>query len=132
VAWVVGKLRRPPPAPAPSPFAARAAFTAHAQVELTLRAPQLPSLGSAMPEGEYECALVLGGEGFSARWIVPPGRVLPRGEPLALAVEFLAPAVALPRFAPGTPFRVLIGESFVGDGRVLAPIEPIELNPQAA
>ncbi|CAN5593820.1 hypothetical protein BH10PSE18_BH10PSE18_21880 [soil metagenome] len=35
--------------------------------------------------------------------------------------ELLSPALALalPRFAPGTVFRMLVDESFIADGRVL-------------
>lgn len=70
----------------------------------------------------YGCALVLGTQGFSARWRVEPGEALPRGTPRALQVEFLKPALALPGFAPGTPFRMLVGESFIADGQVLRPV----------
>ena len=51
--------------------------------------------------------------------MVPPGDALERGLPAALPVEFLSPALARPRFPEGTVFRVLIGDSFIADGRVL-------------
>ncbi|MDB5730143.1 MAG: hypothetical protein JWQ03_38 [Variovorax sp.] len=118
ISWLVQRLRRSV-APEPSAFETRGVFTAHALVELTLRAPQLPSEDIPIPEGEHFCALVLGHEGFSARWLVPSGQSLRRGQPHTLQVEFLAPTVALPRFPRETIFRMLVGESFIGDGRVL-------------
>lgn len=69
--------------------------------------------------GEYRCALVIDKEGFSARWFVPPGEVLERGTAAEVDIEYLSPTLAQPRFAQGAVFRVLIGDSFVADGRVL-------------
>jgi len=66
---------------------------------------------------------VIGNEGFSGKWRVPEGGSFYRGTPQRLEVEFLAPALALPKFAPGVVFRMLVGESFIGDGRVLRPVE---------
>ena len=40
-----------------------------------------------------------------------------------MPVEFLSPALALPKFQPGTVFRMLVGESFIGDGRVLQVLD---------
>jgi hypothetical protein len=120
VAWLFAKLRRPAPTAAdPSGFEAKGAFHPHALVELTMRAPQLPSEDMPIAEGEHRCALVVDNEGFSARWFVAPGRAFRRGTAQALEVEFLAPALALPRFQRDAAFRMLVGESFVGDGRVL-------------
>jgi len=119
VAWSYRKITRRPQPAVQEPPAFGAAFTAHARVELTLRAPQLPSHNTLLPAGEYRCALVLGQEGFSARWLVPEGEALARGVPHALQVEFLTPSVAGPRFPSGTVFRVLADDSFIADGRVL-------------
>jgi hypothetical protein len=124
IAWLIGKYGKRPgstaAAPAgPSTFDARGPFTAHARVELTLRPPALPSQDVPITPGEYRGALVLDTEGFSARWFVPPGEVLQRGAPHALEIEFLAPAIAAPRFPRDTVFRVLVGDSFVADGKVL-------------
>ncbi|WP_076999016.1 hypothetical protein [Variovorax sp. KK3] len=118
IAWLIAKLRRPVTAE-PTGFEAGNAFRPHALVELTLRAPQLPSENSLIGEGEHHCALVVDNEGFSARWVVPPGKAFRRGTPQTLQVEFLKPAIALPRFPRDTEFRMLVAESFVGDGRVL-------------
>ncbi|MEJ7687717.1 MAG: hypothetical protein WKG52_12400 [Variovorax sp.] len=84
-----------------------------------LRAPELPADDTPVPEGEHRCALVVGNEGFTARWMVPRGGAFRRGDVRMAEVEFSRPDVALPRFGTGTVFRMLVGESFVGDGRVL-------------
>jgi hypothetical protein len=122
IAWLISKRpRRAPSAPAVAPpsFDTAGTFTPHARVELTFRKPALPSQDAPIAPGEYRCALVIDKEGFSARWIVPPGDALERGKPAALEVEFLSPAMAQPKFAQGAVFRVLIGDSFIADGRVL-------------
>ncbi|MET0541158.1 MAG: hypothetical protein ABWZ88_05330 [Variovorax sp.] len=118
IAWLVGKWRRPPPPAAPS-FGPAADFSPHARVELTLRPAAVPVEDTRIAEGEHRCSLVIGNDGFSVRWFVAPGDVVRRGQPHALDIEFLAPAVALPRFQPTAAFRMLVGPAFVGDGRVL-------------
>ena len=122
IAWLVSKRPRRAPraaAVAPPSFDTAGAFTPHARVALTFRKPGLPSQDVPIAPGEYRCALVLDKEGFSARWVVPPGDALERGLPASLAIEFLSSALARPRFPEGTAFRVLIGDSFIADGRVL-------------
>ncbi|MDM0048000.1 hypothetical protein [Variovorax sp. J22R115] len=123
IAWLIARIRRPA-APPPSPFDERRAFEPHARVELTLRQPKLPSHDTPVAEGEHRCALVVDNEAFSARWWVRPGEAFRRGTAQTLEVEFLAPALALPRFPADTAFRMLVGESFIGDGRVLQVLEP--------
>lgn len=122
ISWLIARLRRPAPA-APSPFDERLAFEPQLLVELTLRPPMVPAEDIPVPPGEHRCALVIGNEAFSARWWVPADRSFRRGTPQALEVEFLAPRLALPRFQPEAGFRMLVGESFIGDGRVLRSIE---------
>lgn len=117
IAWAVRKLRRPV-VEVPS-FGPASAFRADLRVALTLRESQLPAGNGPLPAGEYRAALVLDKEGFNARWCVPPGQALVRGQAGTLDIELLSPAVALPRFASGTAFRVLTGDSFIGDGVVL-------------
>ncbi|VTU17838.1 hypothetical protein SRS16CHR_02111 [Variovorax sp. SRS16] len=118
ISWLVARIRRPA-APGAASFEAGAPFQPHALVELTLRTPMLPSEDTPILAGEHRCALVIDNEGFSARWFVAPGETFRRGVAQTLDVEFLAPALALARFQPGAAFRMLVGESFVGDGRVL-------------
>lgn len=124
IAWLVSKRPRRAPraataAVAPPSFDTAGAFTPHARVELVFRKPGLPSQDVPIAPGEYRCALVVDKEGFSARWVVPAGEPLERGKSAVLDVEFLSPAVARPRLPPGASFRVLIGEAFIADGRVL-------------
>ncbi|HET7837847.1 MAG TPA: hypothetical protein VFL43_18675 [Variovorax sp.] len=126
ISWLISRLRRPATM-APSPFDERPAFEPQLLVELTLRPPKLPADDIPVPAGEHRCALVIGNEAFSARWWVPPDRSFRRGIPQALEVEFLAPQLALPKFQAEAGFRMLVGESFIGDGRVLRPVEPTRL-----
>lgn len=126
ISWLISRLRRPAPM-APSPFDERPAFEPQLLVELTLRPPKLPAEDIPVPAGEHRCALVVGNEAFSARWRVPPDRSFRRGIPQALEVEFLAPQLAMPKFQAEAGFRMLVGESFIGDGRVLRPVEPTRL-----
>lgn len=120
ISWLVARVRRPA-APVPDAFAAVGAFAAHLQVTLKFRAPQLPVDDVPVAVGEHRGALVLGSnEGFSARWFVPPGDAVRLGTAQELQVEFLTPALALPHFPPHTAFRMLVGQTFIGDGRVRA------------
>jgi len=119
IAWLIGKLPRRAPPAVPASFDAARAFAPHFLAELTLRPPALPSHDVPLGAGEYRCALVVGNEGFSARWLVPQGEVLARGTPHALDIELLSPETAAARFPAGAAFRVLVGDSFIADGRVL-------------
>jgi hypothetical protein len=125
IAWLIGQLRRKPATDAAPAAAADALQTFRPQlaVELTLRPAAVPAEDLPIAEGEHHCAFVIGNEGFSGKWRVPEGGSFYRGTPQRLEVEFLAPALALPKFAPGVVFRMLVGESFIGDGRVLQPLE---------
>ena len=117
VAWLVARLRRAP-APRPETFGAADTFNPHAMVELTLRAAKLPSEDAPVAVGEHRCALVVGNDGFSARWFVRPGETVRRGKPHCLQIEFLTPTVALQVLRPEAAFRMLVGGAFIGDGQV--------------
>lgn len=123
IGWLVQKLRARRALAVPPEPDYPGAFQGHVRVELTLRPSQVPRHNAPLGQGDHRAALVLADEGFSARWIVPAGDALPRGTPKTIDMEFLAPATARPRFEPGTAFRVLIGESFIGDGRVLQRLD---------
>ena len=76
----------------------------------------LAAAGSAAP-----FTLVLGSEGFSARCAQPEAwtdAALADGD-FPCAVEFAAPALALPRFPQTTPFVLAAGTGAVARGRVL-------------
>lgn len=131
VGWVFGKVRvmrqlRQAAAAAaageapsvPLAFDDTAPFAPQLWIDLTLRPSSLPAENYAISPGLYGCALVVGNQGFTARWRVEPGEAVARGVPHALKLEFLRPALALPCFAPGTAFRMLVGETFIGDGQV--------------
>ncbi|KQP37872.1 hypothetical protein [Pseudorhodoferax sp. Leaf274] len=120
IGWGYGKLLRKPP-PAPEGFAADQAFQPQALVEFTLRPASIPAEDGPVKAGEHRCVLVVGNQGFQMRWLMPQGETFRRGEKRAAAVEFLAPHKALPLLPPGTPFRMMVGDAFVGDGRVLQP-----------
>lgn len=64
------------------------------------------------------CALVVGTEAFSAR-LSRPLAGLRHDAPLVTEAEFLHPAMALPQFAEGTPFRVIANNQLVAQGQVL-------------
>lgn len=128
IAWLVNRMRAAralkkaaavvAAAPA-APLREDMPFEPHAWVELTLRPASVPAEDMPIAEGEHHCALVVGNEGFSARWRVAPGRSFRRGTLQTLPVEFRVPATALARLQPGAAFRMLVGEAFIGDGRVL-------------
>jgi hypothetical protein len=129
IAWLISRLKRPGTAAdalAPADIEANAhaarrqGFQPHVTADITLRPAAVPAEDHRIGKGEYRCAFVVDNQGFSAIWRVDAGVSFRRGSTQRLAVEFLAPALALPRFAPGTAFRMLEGESFVGDGRVVA------------
>lgn len=118
VGWGYGKLLRKPP-PAPEGFAPDQAFQPQALVEFTLRPAQIPADDIPVKAGEHRCVLVVGNQGFQMRWQMPPGEIFRRGATRQTAVEFLTPHKALPQLPQGTPFRMMVGDAFIGDGRML-------------
>jgi hypothetical protein len=120
--WCIARLpRRRQAAPAgPAGFAANSPFQPQLQVEFSLRRSSVPAENTPLAAGEHRAVLVVANQGFQMRWRVAAGAALPRGEAHALPIELLSPATALPQLPPGTDFRLLVGESFIGDGRVLA------------
>jgi hypothetical protein len=71
--------------------------------------------------GEYRAILTVGGESFSARFVVPDGCVASPGDTIEVGVQFLLPEKALPRFRVGARFTVSEGRS-IGEGVVLANV----------
>jgi hypothetical protein len=139
VAWLLARLKRPAkPAPATAGAMAAAAaaesvakaletpFRAHALADITLRPAPIPADDLLIAEGEHVCAFVVGTEGFSGRWRVGDGGAFRRGTTQRLPVEFLSPTVALTRLVPGTAFRMLVGEAFIGDGMIVGPASTMD------
>ena len=142
VAWIFGKVRVARQAAkavkaakatgstapeAPTQVAAPTAtgdFAADVIVEFTLRPAAIPADDLPIAEGEHQCAFVVGNEGFSARWRVPVGGSFYRGTAQTLEAQFLSPTLALPKCQPGTAFRMLIGDAFIGDGQVRQVLRP--------
>lgn len=65
------------------------------------------------------CTLVIAAEGFTARLAIPLADWLASGHTQALELEFLRPTLAVPRFPPGTSFKVVAGSAVAGDGLVV-------------
>jgi hypothetical protein len=116
VGYFFGKLPR---RSAPPAFAPELPFNPHLLVTLAPlpnRELQAPVAGTAAL-----FTLILGSEGFTARCAQAPA---PGGAPpieghFPYAVEFAAPALALPRFSEAEPFVLAAGASAVARGRVL-------------
>ncbi|MDB5872784.1 MAG: hypothetical protein JWQ07_2226 [Ramlibacter sp.] len=89
-------------------------FAPHLEVELMPGTATQP-----LAPGHTGCTLLLGTEGFTARLGTPLAGWLASGQAQAIELEFLRPALALPRFGAGTAFQVLAGPVVVGQGRVL-------------
>lgn len=112
------KSRRPrpgtrPPLPA---FDETAPFVAHAELAFDQLIEGWPERSG----GEHRCLLLLGTEGFTARFIAPEHHT---GGPLRVAVQFLSPDKALEKLTAGTAVRVAVGRQYVGAGRVMSSAE---------
>ena len=116
IAWLVARAHKPKNAP--PGFAPSSAFTASAQITLTLLAAEVPSQSRPIRAGLFQCMVVVGHEAFSARLSVPPDAEPVPEVAQSLEVEFLRPALALQKLAPGTEFSLLSGRTLLGRGRV--------------
>ncbi|MFC5498299.1 hypothetical protein ACFPOE_12210 [Caenimonas terrae] len=81
--------------------------------------PLAPPPRLAQPLAGDGCALVVGTEGFTVRLSQPLSAWLAAGRPVQVQAQFLKPGMALARFAPETPFRIVARQQLVGQGRVL-------------
>jgi hypothetical protein len=102
--------------------AADGGFRAELVAEVTFDWPLRNDGRHPVPGREYPCILAIGADGFSARFVVPAGATNAPDAARRVEVEFLVPALALPRFPAGATFRVLEGADFRGEGRVLEPV----------
>lgn len=116
VAFAIRKLG--PGLRQPRGFAGGSPFTAQLCAEISpLQLDSKPS--RALAANECNCTLVVGTEGFSARSARPLSQLLAPGVPHQVDLEFLRPAIALPRLPPGTRFGLLAGTRVVATGRVI-------------
>src|SRR4051812_40002866 len=91
--------------------------------EIIARVSLLPAdvggTGLAVGAGDFKTILTIGSESFSARVAEPVGRPLSPGASAEVAVQFLVPDAALPKFQPGAQFKIWEGTD-IGIGEVLA------------
>ncbi len=79
----------------------------------------------ALGPGQRNCTVIVGNEGFTAR----TGQALSQAlaappSPAVVELEFLRPALALPRLPPGADFYLMVGPAVVASGRVRAHAGP--------
>jgi len=86
----------------------------HARVQISFARPQRPN-ATSMGDKVLTCLFVVGTEGFTARIALPDWTQSFEGD-----VQFLFPEKALARFRNETEFAILVGNSTVGKGRVVA------------
>lgn len=101
-------------------FAAGTVFEPHARLELTLLAADTPRLSRPIRAGYFDCALVVGSEGFTTRLSVAVNDEPVPEVPCTLEVQFLRPELALAQLTPGTRVALLSGRTLLGMGRVLS------------
>ena len=115
VAFVIQRVKLARRANAAAEFAPDDPFMAHLLVEI---AP-VDAGASALSPDRRNCTLVVGHEGFTARAAAPVAQWLGGAPGGTVALQLLRPALALHRFAPDTPFRIMVQGSVIGTGRVL-------------
>lgn len=120
IVWFFARKRRPVSV-APQ-FSSDAPFVPHALVELTLLQGAGDGPRQTHSGGEHRCVLVVGTEGFSVRFVLPPDTPFGAADALQTEVQFLVPEKALARFAAGVSFQVLVGRTVVGNGKVMAVV----------
>lgn len=106
IGYLMARFARRPPT---TGFPPQAPFVAErlADVRFDAATPDL-----ARP---LACTLLQGSEAFTARL---RSAAPADADAAAVELQFLVPGVALPRFAPGAEFRVVFGQTAVGEGRV--------------
>ena len=115
IAWLVRRMPRKPPRV--TSFSPQSAFTEH----LRVHAEVLPLAGdvlAAFDAADPRCTLIVGKQGFTARFRQPAVQVLGSPGPRLLSLELLRPDAARPHLTPGTKFHLLLGATAVASGRV--------------
>lgn len=116
IAWLVQRAKTPAQ---PMGFADDAEFACHAQIEITLLPPPVPQAARPIRVGLFQCILIVGSEGFTARLHVPSGHEPEPGVPATFDVQFLRPDTATPKLPAGTRFTLLAGRTPIAQGQVL-------------
>ena len=71
---------------------------------------------------ELRTSLVVAGLTYIARVSISDGNAFVQGLPIEVPVEFMFPERALPKFTPGTQFKIWAGKD-VGTGEVLSMVD---------
>jgi hypothetical protein len=104
--------------PMPLGFDAGEPFAPHVALKLTPAAEWDIAKARAARSG-HRAILVVGTQGFTARFALPAEAGLHAGVPLRVQAQFLRPEVALPHFQAGAAFTLLEGGRTVGTGTVV-------------
>lgn len=103
-------------------FDGRPAFTRHVSAQL-VAVPERAWLVQSLAPDDARCTLVIGSDGFSARTQAPLREVLTLARAAtggAAALELLKPHLAMPRLVPGAHFHLVVGDTAVAEGTVMA------------
>ncbi len=69
-----------------------------------------------IPSGEFRCHIVVGSDGYSARFFVPQEQVYVDGREYLIELQFLIPTRAAAVLPVGTQFKVLGAKGAIGQG----------------
>lgn len=116
IAYFIGKIPRK--APPRTEFETGAAFVPQLQAEI--EAADVPAdVMTALSPQEHKCTILVGRHGFTARLAEPLRQTFATPGKQTLALEFLHPAVALPKLPEDTAFHLLAGTTGIATGRVV-------------
>jgi hypothetical protein len=122
IAWLIRQMPRK--AARVVDFAPGSAFTEHLRVQadvLPLEADVLAAFDGADPR----CTLIVGKQGFTARFRQPAVQALASPGTHRIALELLRPQAALPHLVPGTKFHLLVGRTAAASGLVETALSPV-------
>lgn len=117
IAWAIRQFPRK--APRVIAFAPGSVFTEHLRVQADVR-PLAADLLATFDAADRRCTLIVGRQGFTARFDQPAVQVLSSPGPRLLPLELLRPDAALSHLVPGTAFHLVVGETAAAHGRVEA------------
>jgi hypothetical protein len=122
VAWAIRQFPRK--APRVIAFTAGSAFTEHLRVQADVR-PLAGDVLAAFDATDPRCTLIVGRQGFTARFNQPAVQILSSPGPQLLPLELLRPEAAVSHLLPGTTFHLLVGQTPAALGRVDAVPSPV-------